>query len=165
MDQWQFSFSACTRQRNCFANSVSNRRSNDASLLLCVQSEMGSKSPNVSESTRDSPRSFLLTINLKEGCNLVIRDRCGKTIILTILFFFFYYWGANMLKAVFVSFVWCNMVMLPDNSRAHRKSRINLPTGIINAAEFTQRGFSRVCRAQCSSCPVQTRAVQWSHPM
>lgn len=32
----------------------------------------------VSENIRDPPRSFLLTINLKEGRNLVIRDRCGK---------------------------------------------------------------------------------------
>lgn len=31
-----------------------------------------------SDSVRDPLRSFLLTINLKEGHNLVVRDRCGK---------------------------------------------------------------------------------------
>uniref|UniRef100_UPI003AAD3C81 multiple C2 and transmembrane domain-containing protein 2-like isoform X2 n=1 Tax=Centroberyx gerrardi TaxID=166262 RepID=UPI003AAD3C81 len=41
--------------------------------------EMGSDAPSVAESIRDSPRSFLLTINLREGRNLVIRDRCGTS--------------------------------------------------------------------------------------
>ncbi|KAF0043554.1 hypothetical protein F2P81_004891 [Scophthalmus maximus] len=41
--------------------------------------EMGNESPSVSESIRDPPRSFLLTINLKEGRNLVVRDRCGTS--------------------------------------------------------------------------------------
>ncbi|XP_026149166.1 multiple C2 and transmembrane domain-containing protein 2 isoform X2 [Mastacembelus armatus] len=41
--------------------------------------DMGNEALNVSESNRDSPRSFLLTINLKEGRNLVIRDRCGTS--------------------------------------------------------------------------------------
>uniref|UniRef100_A0AAQ5YBJ4 C2 domain-containing protein n=1 Tax=Amphiprion ocellaris TaxID=80972 RepID=A0AAQ5YBJ4_AMPOC len=43
------------------------------------QSEMGNETVNVSENIRDPPRSFLLTINLKEGHNLVIRDRCGTS--------------------------------------------------------------------------------------
>uniref|UniRef100_A0A3P8RPI8 Multiple C2 domains, transmembrane 2b n=1 Tax=Amphiprion percula TaxID=161767 RepID=A0A3P8RPI8_AMPPE len=43
------------------------------------QSEMGNKTVNVLENIRDPPRSFLLTINLKEGHNLVIRDRCGTS--------------------------------------------------------------------------------------
>ncbi|XP_033988601.1 multiple C2 and transmembrane domain-containing protein 2-like isoform X2 [Trematomus bernacchii] len=42
-------------------------------------SEMGNESPSVSEGIKDSTRSFLLTINLKEGRNLVIRDRCGTS--------------------------------------------------------------------------------------
>uniref|UniRef100_A0A8C4H1F2 C2 domain-containing protein n=1 Tax=Dicentrarchus labrax TaxID=13489 RepID=A0A8C4H1F2_DICLA len=43
-------------------------------------SELGdSRLPGVSENTRDLSRSFLLTINLKEGRNLVIRDRCGTS--------------------------------------------------------------------------------------
>ncbi|XP_042340112.1 multiple C2 and transmembrane domain-containing protein 2-like isoform X2 [Plectropomus leopardus] len=42
-------------------------------------SEMGNDTPSVSEGIRDLPRSFLLTINLKEGRNLVIRDRCGTS--------------------------------------------------------------------------------------
>uniref|UniRef100_A0A673A0D1 Multiple C2 and transmembrane domain-containing protein 2-like n=1 Tax=Sphaeramia orbicularis TaxID=375764 RepID=A0A673A0D1_9TELE len=40
---------------------------------------MGSETLNVSENIRDPPRSFLLTINLKEGRSLVIRDRCGTS--------------------------------------------------------------------------------------
>nr|XP_046258857.1 multiple C2 and transmembrane domain-containing protein 2 isoform X2 [Scatophagus argus] len=42
-------------------------------------SEMNNEIPNVSENTRFPSRSFLLTINLKEGRNLVIRDRCGTS--------------------------------------------------------------------------------------
>uniref|UniRef100_A0A674CKD7 Multiple C2 and transmembrane domain-containing protein 2-like n=1 Tax=Salmo trutta TaxID=8032 RepID=A0A674CKD7_SALTR len=34
---------------------------------------------SVSGSTRESQRSYLLSINLKEGRNLVIRDRCGTS--------------------------------------------------------------------------------------
>ncbi|XP_031165234.1 multiple C2 and transmembrane domain-containing protein 2-like isoform X3 [Sander lucioperca] len=41
--------------------------------------EMGNEVPSVSENIRDPPRSFLLTIHLKEGHNLVIRDRCGTS--------------------------------------------------------------------------------------
>uniref|UniRef100_UPI0037E9954D multiple C2 and transmembrane domain-containing protein 2-like isoform X1 n=1 Tax=Semicossyphus pulcher TaxID=241346 RepID=UPI0037E9954D len=41
--------------------------------------EMGSETSTVSENSRDLARSFLLTINLKEGRNLVIRDRCGTS--------------------------------------------------------------------------------------
>ncbi|XP_050932350.1 LOW QUALITY PROTEIN: multiple C2 and transmembrane domain-containing protein 2-like [Lates calcarifer] len=41
--------------------------------------EMGNETLSVSENIRDPPRSFLLTINLKEGRNLVIRDRCGTS--------------------------------------------------------------------------------------
>ncbi|XP_010789247.1 multiple C2 and transmembrane domain-containing protein 2 isoform X2 [Notothenia coriiceps] len=40
---------------------------------------MGNESQSVSEGIKDSTRSFLLTINLKEGRNLVIRDRCGTS--------------------------------------------------------------------------------------
>ncbi|KAM9765330.1 multiple C2 and transmembrane domain-containing protein 2-like isoform 1-T2 [Menidia menidia] len=43
------------------------------------QYEMGNETVSVSENIQDSPRSFLLTINLKEGRNLVIRDRCGTS--------------------------------------------------------------------------------------
>ncbi|KAM8763147.1 multiple C2 and transmembrane domain-containing protein 2 isoform 1-T1 [Acanthopagrus schlegelii] len=43
------------------------------------QSEMGHETPAVAENSRSSLRSFLLTINLKEGRNLVIRDRCGTS--------------------------------------------------------------------------------------
>ncbi|KAM8894633.1 multiple C2 and transmembrane domain-containing protein 2 isoform 2-T3 [Spinachia spinachia] len=42
-------------------------------------SEIGSESLNVAESLQDPLRCFLLTINLKEGRNLVIRDRCGTS--------------------------------------------------------------------------------------
>ncbi|XP_068586449.1 multiple C2 and transmembrane domain-containing protein 2-like isoform X2 [Cebidichthys violaceus] len=42
-------------------------------------SEVGNESLNVSENIRDPLRSFLLTITLKEGRNLVIRDRCGTS--------------------------------------------------------------------------------------
>ncbi|KAA8595992.1 hypothetical protein FQN60_011283 [Etheostoma spectabile] len=41
--------------------------------------EMGNETLSVSENIRDPPRSFLLTIHLKEGRNLVIRDRCGTS--------------------------------------------------------------------------------------
>uniref|UniRef100_A0A8D3BT87 C2 domain-containing protein n=1 Tax=Scophthalmus maximus TaxID=52904 RepID=A0A8D3BT87_SCOMX len=54
----------------------------DCNNTLCAQEawcEMGNESPSVSESIRDPPRSFLLTINLKEGRNLVVRDRCGTS--------------------------------------------------------------------------------------
>ncbi|XP_070703279.1 multiple C2 and transmembrane domain-containing protein 2-like isoform X2 [Pempheris klunzingeri] len=44
-----------------------------------TQCEMGNDTLSVSENTRDPPRSLLLTINLKEGRNLVIRDRCGTS--------------------------------------------------------------------------------------
>lgn len=46
---------------------------------------MSSETVNVPENTRISHRSYLLTINLKEGRNLVIRDRCGKNLILPLL--------------------------------------------------------------------------------
>uniref|UniRef100_A0A7N6B2C8 C2 domain-containing protein n=1 Tax=Anabas testudineus TaxID=64144 RepID=A0A7N6B2C8_ANATE len=41
--------------------------------------DMGSETLSVLENIRDTPRSFLLTISLKEGRNLVIRDRCGTS--------------------------------------------------------------------------------------
>uniref|UniRef100_A0A671TH80 Multiple C2 and transmembrane domain-containing protein 2-like n=1 Tax=Sparus aurata TaxID=8175 RepID=A0A671TH80_SPAAU len=40
---------------------------------------MGHETSAVAENSRPSLRSFLLTINLKEGRNLVIRDRCGTS--------------------------------------------------------------------------------------
>ncbi|CAI5646206.1 unnamed protein product [Oreochromis niloticus] len=43
------------------------------------QYEMDNEAVNMSESARDSQRSYLLTVNLKEGRNLVIRDRCGTS--------------------------------------------------------------------------------------
>uniref|UniRef100_A0A3P8QMN8 C2 domain-containing protein n=1 Tax=Astatotilapia calliptera TaxID=8154 RepID=A0A3P8QMN8_ASTCA len=43
------------------------------------QYEMDNEAVNMSESARDSQRSYLLTVNLKEGHNLVIRDRCGTS--------------------------------------------------------------------------------------
>ncbi|XP_074521891.1 multiple C2 and transmembrane domain-containing protein 2-like isoform X2 [Halichoeres trimaculatus] len=42
-------------------------------------SEMGNEIPSPSESSKELFQSFLLTINLKEGRNLVIRDRCGTS--------------------------------------------------------------------------------------
>ncbi|KAM7016031.1 multiple C2 and transmembrane domain-containing protein 2 [Tautogolabrus adspersus] len=42
-------------------------------------SKDNSQTPSVSENSKDLSRSFLLTINLKEGRNLVIRDRCGTS--------------------------------------------------------------------------------------
>uniref|UniRef100_A0A8C3A274 Multiple C2 domains, transmembrane 2b n=1 Tax=Cyclopterus lumpus TaxID=8103 RepID=A0A8C3A274_CYCLU len=45
---------------------------------FCVQCETGNET-QMSESVKDHHRSFLLTINLKEGHNLVIRDRCGTS--------------------------------------------------------------------------------------
>ncbi|XP_029284494.1 multiple C2 and transmembrane domain-containing protein 2 isoform X2 [Cottoperca gobio] len=42
-------------------------------------SEVGNDTLSVSSSIKDPPRSFLLTITLKEGRNLVIRDRCGTS--------------------------------------------------------------------------------------
>lgn len=49
-------------------------------MCVCVQlqSEAGNESPGAAEHPRVAARSFLLTIKLKEGRNLVIRDRCGK---------------------------------------------------------------------------------------
>ncbi|XP_030582263.1 multiple C2 and transmembrane domain-containing protein 2 isoform X2 [Archocentrus centrarchus] len=41
--------------------------------------EMGNEAVSMSETVKDPPRSYLLTINLKEGRNLVIRDRCGTS--------------------------------------------------------------------------------------
>ncbi|XP_070821080.1 multiple C2 and transmembrane domain-containing protein 2-like isoform X2 [Chaetodon trifascialis] len=41
--------------------------------------EMGNETPSVSENSRFPPRSYLLTISLREGRNLVIRDRCGTS--------------------------------------------------------------------------------------
>uniref|UniRef100_A0A3Q0RC70 Multiple C2 and transmembrane domain containing 2 n=1 Tax=Amphilophus citrinellus TaxID=61819 RepID=A0A3Q0RC70_AMPCI len=41
--------------------------------------EMGNEAVSMSETVKDLPRSYLLTINLKEGRNLVIRDRCGTS--------------------------------------------------------------------------------------
>lgn len=46
---------------------------------------MDNEAVNMSESARDSQRSYLLTVNLKEGHNLVIRDRCGKELISALL--------------------------------------------------------------------------------
>ncbi|XP_041796941.1 multiple C2 and transmembrane domain-containing protein 2 isoform X2 [Chelmon rostratus] len=43
------------------------------------QCEMGNETLSVSENSWSPPRSFLLTISLKEGRNLVIRDRCGTS--------------------------------------------------------------------------------------
>ncbi|KAM6942732.1 multiple C2 and transmembrane domain-containing protein 2 [Xenentodon cancila] len=43
------------------------------------QGDVSSEKVSVTESIQDPPRSFLLTINLKEGRNLVIRDRCGTS--------------------------------------------------------------------------------------
>ncbi|XP_041836961.1 multiple C2 and transmembrane domain-containing protein 2 isoform X4 [Melanotaenia boesemani] len=40
---------------------------------------MGNEAVSVPENIQDPPRSFLLTIHLKEGRNLVIRDRCGTS--------------------------------------------------------------------------------------
>ncbi|XP_040005966.1 multiple C2 and transmembrane domain-containing protein 2-like isoform X2 [Xiphias gladius] len=40
---------------------------------------MANETLSMSDSIRASPRSFLLTVNLKEGRNLVIRDRCGTS--------------------------------------------------------------------------------------
>ncbi|KAM9366890.1 multiple C2 and transmembrane domain-containing protein 2 isoform 2-T2 [Symphorus nematophorus] len=41
--------------------------------------DMGNETMSVSDNARIPPRSYLLTINLKEGRNLVIRDRCGTS--------------------------------------------------------------------------------------
>lgn len=54
-------------------------------VVVCFQSEMGNEMPSPSESSKDLFQSFLLTINLKEGRNLVIRDRCGKNRPYTLL--------------------------------------------------------------------------------
>ncbi|XP_015230654.1 PREDICTED: multiple C2 and transmembrane domain-containing protein 2-like isoform X1 [Cyprinodon variegatus] len=43
------------------------------------QGEMGNEAENQTENVQDVPKSYLLTINLKEGHNLVIRDRCGTS--------------------------------------------------------------------------------------
>uniref|UniRef100_A0A8C7IUK8 Multiple C2 domains, transmembrane 2b n=1 Tax=Oncorhynchus kisutch TaxID=8019 RepID=A0A8C7IUK8_ONCKI len=50
-------------------------------IYVLQQFEMGSPTEmlSVSDSTRESQRSYLLSINLKEGRNLVIRDRCGTS--------------------------------------------------------------------------------------
>lgn len=58
---------------------------NNDNVFLCVQGEMGNDTLSVSEGSRDCGRSFLLTINLKEGRNLVIRDRCGEKPVLLLL--------------------------------------------------------------------------------
>ncbi|XP_061877026.1 multiple C2 and transmembrane domain-containing protein 2-like isoform X2 [Entelurus aequoreus] len=44
-----------------------------------VRRQTDMESPSVSEGDKESSRSFLLTINLKEGHNLVIRDRSGTS--------------------------------------------------------------------------------------
>ncbi|XP_024863724.1 multiple C2 and transmembrane domain-containing protein 2-like isoform X2 [Kryptolebias marmoratus] len=44
-----------------------------------TQCEMGNEAESVSETVQDLPRSFLLHITLKDGRNLVIRDRCGTS--------------------------------------------------------------------------------------
>lgn len=43
---------------------------------------MFSETESPSDNVQDRPRSYLLTINLKEGHNLVIRDRCGNDFVL-----------------------------------------------------------------------------------
>uniref|UniRef100_A0A672HNS7 Multiple C2 domains, transmembrane 2b n=1 Tax=Salarias fasciatus TaxID=181472 RepID=A0A672HNS7_SALFA len=48
-------------------------------LVFLFQSEMGNAALGASEPSQDLSRSFLLTVNLKEGRNLVIRDRCGTS--------------------------------------------------------------------------------------
>uniref|UniRef100_A0A8K9WQA6 Multiple C2 domains, transmembrane 2b n=1 Tax=Oncorhynchus mykiss TaxID=8022 RepID=A0A8K9WQA6_ONCMY len=50
-------------------------------IYVLQQFEIGSPTEmlSVSDSTRESQRSYLLSINLKQGRNLVIRDRCGTS--------------------------------------------------------------------------------------
>lgn len=55
---------------------LSGDGSQDSSQL---QYEASNESHGASEHGRVAARSFLLTIKLKEGCNLVIRDRCGTS--------------------------------------------------------------------------------------
>ncbi|XP_034041068.1 multiple C2 and transmembrane domain-containing protein 2 isoform X2 [Thalassophryne amazonica] len=43
------------------------------------QGEMANEGESVADKIGELPRSFLLTVNLKEGHNLVIRDRCGTS--------------------------------------------------------------------------------------
>lgn len=43
------------------------------------QSQMGNEAASASEHSQDLRSSFLLTVHLKEGHNLVVRDRCGET--------------------------------------------------------------------------------------
>uniref|UniRef100_A0A7N6F7S8 C2 domain-containing protein n=1 Tax=Anabas testudineus TaxID=64144 RepID=A0A7N6F7S8_ANATE len=45
----------------------------------CNDTNQSNETLSVLENIRDTPRSFLLTISLKEGRNLVIRDRCGTS--------------------------------------------------------------------------------------
>lgn len=40
--------------------------------------DMAGESGNVGENNKEPQKSYLLSINLKEGRGLVIRDRCGK---------------------------------------------------------------------------------------
>lgn len=40
---------------------------------------MAGESVSVCENHKEPQKSYLLSINLKEGRGLVIRDRCGKT--------------------------------------------------------------------------------------
>lgn len=49
-------------------------------VCVCVQLqyEASNESHGAVEQPKVAARSFLLTIKLKEGRNLVIRDRCGK---------------------------------------------------------------------------------------
>ncbi|XP_054916030.1 multiple C2 and transmembrane domain-containing protein 2 isoform X2 [Poeciliopsis prolifica] len=44
-----------------------------------TQAEMVIEPETLSDNVQDFPRSYLLSINLKEGRNLVIRDRCGTS--------------------------------------------------------------------------------------
>ncbi|XP_060890843.1 multiple C2 and transmembrane domain-containing protein 2 isoform X1 [Labrus mixtus] len=59
--------------------SKDNSQNEDLNAADIQQVEGGSETPSVSENSGDLSRSFLLTINLKEGRNLVIRDRCGTS--------------------------------------------------------------------------------------
>lgn len=55
-----------------------NRADSESDNFVSAQCEMANETESMSNNVQDLPRSFLLHINLKEGRNLAVRDRCGK---------------------------------------------------------------------------------------
>lgn len=83
---------------------------------------MGNEALNASESTRITSRSYLLTINLKEGRNLVIRDRCGKNPILPLLLHMRTFTARSQ--------------VVHNNREVHKRDTYHFTRGQLNASHF-----------------------------